>query len=213
MSVLSWRARDYALAGLLALFILQLNLYFAWTSHLATARAFRHDPLVRLLVNFEVSGVTRLQLAIPGVFSYFSNLARTSGLHQPAYMLTMKLFIDCEVIVFTLAIFSLSIFLFRREGLWVSLLRGFEITSAAIAPLGFEIYLFDRGQFYIHASDIQVRLGLRWFTNADVLYTSIGILLVCVSVEVARRSRRLKMEEPVPYPSYPKVGTDSLSRL
>jgi len=104
-------------------------------------------------------------------------------------MLEMKFFIDFEVIVITLAIFAISGLLFffgSRKGIAVSILRAVEITFLAIIPLGIEIYLFDRGQFNIHASDIQSKIGLAWFTNADVLYVSLGVLIIAFSIEITR---------------------------
>ena len=101
-------------------------------------------------------------------------------------MLEMKLFIDSEVIAFTLATFAISLFLFRSWGLLTAVLRAVELTLAAIIPLGIEIYLYDRGQFNIHASDIQVKWGFAWFTNADVLYVSSGVLALALFMEVMR---------------------------
>jgi hypothetical protein len=65
-----------------------------------------------------------------------------------------------------------------------------EITFAAILPLGIEIYFFDRFQFNIHASDIQVKMGLAWFTNADVLYVSTIVLISTILIEMIHRFKR-----------------------
>ncbi|HYB04219.1 MAG TPA: hypothetical protein VED17_07145, partial [Nitrososphaerales archaeon] len=111
----------------------------------------------------------------------------------PRYMLEMKLFIDCEVIAFTLAIFVISLLLFRSRGLRLSIVRAMEITSATILPLGIEIYLFDRGQFNIHASDIQTKVGLAWFTNADVLYVSTIVLVSTILIDAMFRSKGRKV--------------------
>jgi hypothetical protein len=186
--------------AILAFLIVQLNIYFAWTSHFA-ARPFHYNLFHKLLDN-EVNFVTRMQLAIPGVSSYFTNLAKSSRYNTPQNMLEIKLFIDSEVILFTLAVFLISMFLFRSKGIWVSLLRAFEITSAAILPLGFEIYFYDRGQFNIHASDIQVKLGLAWFTNADALYLTSSILGIALLIEFFRQVKTIRAIETrnsVPY--------------
>ena len=92
------------------------------------------------------------------------NLAERTKTNQAPYTLAMKYFIDCEVILFILVVFIISFFLSRRRGTEVSIVRALEITSAAVLPLGFEIYYFDRSQFNIHATDIQVKLGLAWIT-------------------------------------------------
>jgi hypothetical protein len=183
----------------LAFLIVQLNIYFAWTSRAGSASGFHRTSLVRLLVLSEVNAVTKIQLSIPGVSSYFTSLAHGSRSFGPPSILAMKLFIDSEVIVFTLALFILSLLLFRRKGPGVSFLRAFEITSVAVLPLGIEIYFFDHGQFNIHASDIQVKLGLAWFTNAEVLYLSLSILVVTLLIEVLRRERR-KEVAPTAFP-------------
>jgi len=190
--------RRLILAAVLVFLVVQLNLYFAWTSHVGMGSRFHSASLIRPLLVGEVNVVTRVQLAIPGFTSYFTNLAHGSRYLGPSYMLVMKLFIDCEVIAFTLAIFLISLFHFRRRGLGVSLLRAFEITSSAVLPLGVEIYLYDRGQFNIHASDIQVKLHFAWFTNADVLYASLGILGICLLIEVLRHARRREIAAAPP---------------
>lgn len=71
----------------------------------------------------------------------------------------------------------------------VSLLRALQITSLALLPLGVEIYFFDRPEFNVHASDIQVQAGLAWFTNADVLLLSSTVLGATLAVELMRRTR------------------------
>ncbi len=105
-------------------------------------------------------------------------------------MLEMKLFIDAEVVAFTLATFSVSLILFWRSGYLVAALHAVEIMFAAILPLGLEIYLYDRGQFNIHASDLQVKVGLAWFTNADILYLSSGVLAITFMIEILRLQRK-----------------------
>lgn len=276
--------RNIILVVALSLLVLQLNFYFAWTSHVGTTGfgagafgtgtfeygnygnrnatfgrygngtgifqdgrygngtgifgtgrygnsterygnairdggAFQQNTAVRSFLVSEVNAVTGIQLAIPGVSSFFRNLASNTRVSPfgPTYsntalsnfslsnntriqsfgaayggasMQEQKYFIDFEVIVFTLAIFVISSLLFIRKGKGLSILRAFEITSAAILPLGLEIYLFDYGQFNIHASDIQVLLGFAWFTNADVLYVATGILVTTLFIEIARWTKR-----------------------
>jgi hypothetical protein len=96
---------------------------------------------------------------------------------------------ETEVILFTFAVFVISLFLFQKSGIGVSVLRAFEITSLTILPLGLEIFFFDRHAFDIHASDIQVQAGMAWFTNADVLLLSSTILGVTVFVELMRHKK------------------------
>ena len=219
--------RVLALAGVLSFLIIQLNFYFAWTSHVgaAAARGFSSGgsstPLRSFLVS-EVNDFVKIQLGIPGLSSFFTNLASKSAyngggghfggssffeggggfngggfyggggplLFGSPNSLAMKYFIDTEVILFTLAVFVISLFLFQKSGIGVALLRAFEITSLTILPLGLEIFFFDRFQFNMHASDIQVLAGMAWFTNADVLYLSSAILGITLLVEVMRYANR-----------------------
>ncbi len=217
--------RNFALAGVLSLLIIQLNIYFAWTSHVGVAvtkglfySGTNSTPLRSFLVN-EVNEIVEIQLRIPGLSSFFTNLASKSAYHGGggghfggggfngggssffgggsgflffggADSMAMKYFIDTEVILFTLAIFLISLFLFQRSGIGVSLLRALEITSLATLPLGLEIFFFDRFEFNMHASDIQVRVGLAWFTNADVLILSSAILGITLFVEASRHAGR-----------------------
>jgi hypothetical protein len=209
--------RILALAGAFTFLIVQLNFYFAWTSHVgqASSRGFFSDgggtPLRSFFVG-EVNDFIRIQFGIPGLSSFFANLASRSpqngGGHSgggfnggffggngfPIFgsptSLAMKYLIDAEVILFTLGVFVISLILFQRSGMGVALLRAFEITSLTILPLGLEIFFFDRPQFNIHASDIQVLAGLSWFTNADVLYLFSVILGTTLLVELLRRANR-----------------------
>ena len=219
--------RVFALAGVLSFLIIQLNIYFAWTSHVGAAagRGFfsggSSTPLRSFLVS-EVNDFVRIQLGIPGLSSFFTNLARRSapnggggpvatpvGQAPPPFLggggfpggggppffaspssLALKYLIDTEVVLFTLAVFAISLFLFQRRGIRVAVLRAFEITSLTILPLGLEIFFFDRFEFNVHASDIQVLTGVAWFTNADVLYLSSVILGIALLVEAAGYTNR-----------------------
>jgi hypothetical protein len=209
--------RVFALAGVLSFLIIQLNIYFAWTSHVgeAAARGFfsggSSSPLRSFFVS-EVNDFTKVQLGIPALSSFFTNLASRSayngggdfggGFHGGDFggsgflffgspnSLAMKYLIDTEVVLFTLAVFVISLFLFQKSGIIVALLRAFEITPLTILPLGLEIFFFDGFQFNIHASDIQVLAGIAWFTNADVLFLSSAVLAIAILVEVMRNANR-----------------------
>lgn len=228
--------RTFALGGLLSFLILQLNFYFAWTSHVGAAIS---SPLgylstsgggaVRSFLVNEVDDFVRMQFGIPGLSSFFASLASKGAYNGgggrfggggggpfggggfyggggfngggspggngflflgPSNSLAMKYFIDSEVILFTIAIFLISVFLFLKSGVGVALLRGFEITSLAILPLGIEIFFYDRFEFNVHASDIEVLAGVPWLTNADVLALASTILGAALFVEVVRRASR-----------------------
>jgi hypothetical protein len=228
-------AKVFALAAVLSFLIIQLNFYFAWTSHVGAAagRGFfaggSSTPLRSFFVS-EVDEFVKIQLGIPALSSFFTNLASRSahnggggpnavaavgqaplpvqggaGFHGGGFFggggfaffgapvsLAMKYLIDTEVILFTFAVFIISLFLFQKRGIGVALLRAFEITSLTILPLGLEIFFFDHFEFNIHASDIQVLAGAAWFTNADVLFLSSAILGTALVVEVRRYANRTR---------------------
>lgn len=225
--------RSIALTGVLSFLIIQLNIYFAWTSHVgaavgAGARGFSgsaSSPPLRAFLVGEVDDIVKIQFGIPGLSSFFTNLASKSaydgggnffggggafngggghpgngffggGLFFGAASDPMKYFIDAEVVVFTLAVFLISVLLFRRKGIGIALLRAFEITSLAILPLGLEIFFFDGFEFNVHASDIQVLAGLGWFTNADVLILSSAVLGMAAFVEAWRYANRKSDARP-----------------
>jgi hypothetical protein len=196
-------ARSFALAGGLSFLIIQLNIYFAWTSHVGAtaARGFfyggSHTHLRTFLVS-EVNDFAKIQLGIPALSSLFTNLASRSAYNVGFFgdgkfhfvvspnSLAVRYLIDTEVILFTFAVFVISLFLFQKSGIGIALLRAFEITSLTILPLGLEIFFLDRSEFNIHASAIQRLAGMAWFTNADVLFLSSAILGMALSVEVMR---------------------------
>jgi hypothetical protein len=213
----------FALAGVLSFLIIQLNIYFAWTSHVGEAAVAArgsffsgggNTPLRSFFVG-EVNDFVKIQFGIPGLSSFFTNLASGSASNGGGHFgggggfggggfygggglllfgtpnsLAMKYFIDTEVILFTIAVFVISLFLFQKSGIGVALLRAFEITSLTILPLGLEIFFFDRFQFNTHASDIQVVAGMAWFTNADVLIFSSAILGLILLVEAVKYANR-----------------------
>jgi hypothetical protein len=202
--------RKWILAAVLIALILQLNIYFAWTSHVG-APDFKTQTPVHRAIETEVNFVARTQLSIPGVSPYFEGLAQSSRSIGSSFSgIEMRFFIDYEVVVFTLLIFVISILLFRNKGWAVSILRAFEITSAAILPLGLEIYSFDHAEFNIHASAAQVKVGLGWVTNADVLYISSSILALALVIETIRYVRRRNSAKLVAMPyAAPTVRTSA----
>jgi hypothetical protein len=204
------------LAVLIALLILQLNIYFAWTSHVGEPTIHSTTPVRSWLVN-QVNSVTKFQLSIPGVSPYFASLAhRSHHFGSTTFGIEQRYFIDYEVVAFTVLIFMLSLVLFMNKGKLVPILRALEITSAAVLPLGIEIYLFDYGEFNIHASVMQVKAGIAWFTNADLLYLSASILALAVVIDLVRYRRTKKSTEPSKPTSllqenYPIPNTSSTS--
>ena len=161
------------------------------------------SPL-RLFLVSEVNDFVRIQFGTPGLSSFLTKLAAAdeSSLYARAVSsgtgflflgspnsLAVSDFIDMEVALFTVAVFVISLSLFRKSGIGVSVLRAFEVTSLTILPLGLETFFFDRPEFNLHASDIQAQTGLAWFTNADVLLLSSTVLGIAAFVELMRHTR------------------------
>jgi len=202
-------ARSFVLVSALSFLVFQLNVFFAWTSHVGAAVAkgstylASSSPLRFFLVT-EVNDFVRLQFGVPGLSSFLTKLAAadetslyaravSSGtgflfLGSPNSLATSD-FIDIEVALFTAAVFVISLSLFRKTGIGVSVVRAFEVTSLSVLPLGLETFFFDRPEFNLHASDIQAQTGLGWFTNADVLLVSSTILGIAAFVELTRHAR------------------------
>jgi len=168
-----------ALILLLAISVVIINLYFVWTSHVLSGY-----PSLRA----SISHFAATQMTLLGVKSWFGG---TGGL-------AVREFIDYEVVALTLAIAASSFLLFFHRGLKKATLRMLEVGSLSVLPLGIEIYIFDHGEFYIHASVAQVKGGfLPWFTNADLLYLSAGILLVAAGIELRHGLPSFKVRRTV----------------
>ncbi len=192
---LSWSTKTRILVSILIFLIIQLNFYFAWTS-----KAFHHN----ILVSYEIYNFAKLQLTIPPLRSYFVNWAMPICENNPSfcfangcnntltcftYDMATRFFIDCETVAFTVLIFCLSLSLFYRKGIMVAVLRAFEITSATILPLGLEMWIFDRSEFQVQTSVIQISTRFAWFTNADLLYISSLVFFLTIMLEGFRYAR------------------------
>jgi hypothetical protein len=166
-----------ALILLLTASVVIVNLYFAWTSHVLSGY-----PSVRA----SISSFAVAQMNLIGAWSWFIG-AGTKGT-------AIREFIDYEVVAFTLAIAASSFLLFLNHSLKKATLRMLEIGSLSVLPLGLEIYVFDYREFWIHASIAQVKAGfLPWFSNADLLFLTVGTLSIAAVIELRGRIPSFKM--------------------
>lgn len=146
------------LAAVASVAIFVIELYFAWTSH---------------LLNFDIGFKTQvtnfaayqMTLSLRPFYSYCPSIAICGhGLLE---------FVDVETLVL-LGILSATIFyMYAARGVRFAFLKGLQVVSLVIVPLGLEVYLFDRQAFLIHVATIQSGNGLlSAFTNADLLALS-----------------------------------------
>lgn len=188
-----WPRKTRALASVLIFLIIQLNFYFAWTSQVLQPR--------NILIVDEVYGFSRVQLLIPLLNSFFVNWARQACENNPSicggcnlfcltYDIGWRYFIDCETIAFTVSVFCISLLFFYGKGIKIAALRALEITSASILPLGLEVWSFDRSEFQIQTSIIQVSSKFAWFTNVDLLYVSAFTIFLAIALEGFRYAKK-----------------------
>jgi hypothetical protein len=193
---LDWSTKTSVLFWALIFLIVQLNFYFAWTS-----KAFNRS----ILIADEIYNFAKIQMAIPPLRSYFMNWALPICENNPsfcsasgcnnnvsclAYDMATRFFIDYEALAFMIVIFCISFFLFYGKGIRTSFLRAFEITATAVLPLGLEMWIFDRSEFNVQTSVVQISTKSAWFTNADLLYGILIALLITLSLEGFRFARK-----------------------
>jgi hypothetical protein len=122
-----------------------LNVLFAGTSHVIESMP---DPL-----NAEYDILIWRSRSLLGL--------TTPGLYEVASF------------VLLLAFAVLAYLSFRKDGKGRAILDVIRWGSFGSIPLGVEIFVFDRGEFYVPVSDFQLRHNLLvWFTNADLLFIS-----------------------------------------
>ena len=167
----SYSFRIITLYVALIVSIFLLNLYFAWTSH--TIDGY---PGIKT----EVVKFARYQMQLFGVSSYFIAYGTSFCLQQGtscSLIVATHSFIDVECISLICVVFVSTFLLFYRKGFAKrSIIRALQIGSLSVTPLGIEIYIFDRSEFFIHASFITER-DLSWFSNADLLLLSIFVFV------------------------------------
>ncbi len=97
---------------------------------------------------------------------------RVFGLDLQPHTAPFRIFKDKETLALCLVIISCSLYLTR------SLPKTIQIISLCILPLGAEVYIWDRSEFWIHVSLITSYNSLfTRFSNADLLYLSSGLFI------------------------------------
>jgi hypothetical protein len=91
-------------------------------------------------------------------------------------------FADLEAISMFVLASTLFFFLNLRRGIVQSALRTLCFSSLALMPLGIEVYFLDRGEFWIHVTNLQINLNiLPWFSNGDLLILTAGTFFLAAS--------------------------------
>ncbi|MDA4113715.1 MAG: hypothetical protein OK474_06690 [Thaumarchaeota archaeon] len=88
---------------------------------------------------------------------------------------------DYYFLVLLLAVLAASLYRFG------SVRRVLQIGALAIIPLPTLVYLFDRIEFNTFFASVVDRIGLGWFSNAVLLYLSVGIFASATVYPVIRR--------------------------
>jgi len=132
-----------------------INLYFLHNAHF-------------FLENFGVIG-SRMDIFI---LNSISAQGRIFGLNLQPHTPPFRVFKDLETLVMCLVIISCSFFLTR------SVPKTMQIISLCVMPLGIDVYIWDRGEFWIHVSLISSYSPyFSWFTNAIFLALSSSLFL------------------------------------
>jgi hypothetical protein len=88
---------------------------------------------------------------------------------------------DYYFLVLFLAVLAASFYRFE------SVQRILQIGALSIIPLPTLIYLFDRIEFNTFFASVVDRFGFPWFSNAVLLYLSIGVFLLATAYPMIRR--------------------------
>lgn len=148
-----------------------LNVFFAWTSHLFDAA---YQPLGTELTNVITMGDVLVW--------------RVLGL--ASLSLDTQVVADLEGIAALVLMTALIASLNRHEGTGKALLLALQVAAGCMVILGIEIAAFDYSEFYLHVTGLQLTLNLApWFTNADLLFSSVAVLAASVGLSRQRRFR------------------------
>jgi len=162
--------------AVIAISLFILNWYFIWTATF-TGERLPYELLV-LTENF--------------VFVQYDLLVRI-GIVIDRYT-----FADLEALsMFFMA--STTYFLLNlRRGLRQSIIRTVGFSSLALMPLGVEVYFLDRGEFWIHVTNLQISLDiLPWFSNGDLLIATVAGFLLSLLLSTKFSGRFKQREEKI----------------
>ena len=208
----NWRTRikdhylkNAFLLSVIALCAFVLNIYFAWTSHALDNVPSSATASVPARIN-SIPNFAALQMQLFGLRPYFTHVALQACNNSPFFFtpycavnsLAIRFFVDYETVGLVAAVFLLSFLLFYPKTKFsIAIIRAFQITSTLILLLGIEIYLFDRSEFFVQSSIIQISTMFSWFTNADLLYSCVLILSFTTGYQLVVKAReKSKMRRP-----------------
>ncbi len=122
------------------------------------------------------------------IYLFLQHLIEVEGrllnLHLQPVTPPFRTFKDVETLGLALVIILCSWLLSK------SLLKTIQITSLCVLPLGLEIYIWDRREFWIHAAlIISYSPYTSWFSNADLLLLSGALLIVSTAGLLMKKSR------------------------
>ena len=143
----------------ISLFI--LNWYYLWTA------TFTGE---RLPYTLEVASQN---------FVYFQyNLLLGAGVVIDRYV-----FADTEALSMFFISSTVFFALCTGRGLRRAVIKTVCFSSLVLMPLGIEVYLLDRGEFWIHVTNLQINLNIvPWFSNEDLLFVATGSFLLSLSL-------------------------------
>lgn len=142
-----------------------LNLSYLATSHALPGRLFQNT-----FVSYFVAGG--------------SNVMPFTGL---VYGINSRTFWDLSTLL-SLGIIGSSVFWLYAKNPKIATLRSIQVISLILIPLGLEIYVFDNSEFNMYiASTISNNATLNWFTNADLLWTSLIVFAIVTAFNTAAR--------------------------
>lgn len=84
----------------------------------------------------------------------------------------------CLGLVVVLATCAFIMYVKRSDTPLLSGLETIRIIALTSLPLGIEIYLFDRPEFNVRVTQVQSSWASGWFTNADLLYLSVAVVIL-----------------------------------
>lgn len=189
--------KNALLLSVITLCAIVLNIYFAWTSHVLDNVPSSATASVPARIN-SIPNFATLQMQLLGLRPYFTHVALQACNNSPFFFtpyctvnsLAIRFFVDYETVGLVVAVFLLSfLFFYPKTKLSTALIRAFQITSTVTLPLGIEIYMFDRSEFFVQSSIIQISTMFSWFTNADLLYSCVLILSFTTGYQLVVKAR------------------------
>ena len=140
-----------------------LNVIYAWTAH------------VFMAVSFGTGQTVIDAISVQNFFFW--------DLVNLRYGSNTLIVADVESIAMLATVVVLTFLLSFRNGRKKAILRAFQILAVCCMILGLEILVFDGSEINLHVTQIQASFGVAaWFTNADLLYTGLGLFVASTFV-------------------------------